>query len=104
MDAHKTILLDFDCVLHKYSRGYDDGTIYDEPVEGAIRAVKKLQDAGFEVKCCTSRDNTLPLVQKWLDDHNINITASNVKVPCIAIVDDRAIRFTNWEDILRYFT
>lgn len=104
VNAGKTILVDFDCVLHKYSKGYADGSIYDGPVEGAIAAIKKLQDAGYHVRCCTSRNDTLPAVQEWLDKHGINIEASNKKVPCIAFIDDRGIRFTNWPDVLRYFT
>ena len=40
----KSISIDFDRVIHKYSEGWKDGTIYDEPVDGAIEAIKRLQD------------------------------------------------------------
>ena len=36
------IAIDFDGVIHKNSKGYYDGTIYDEPVEGSLEAIKKL--------------------------------------------------------------
>ena len=34
------IAIDFDGVIHKNSKGYYDGTIYDEPVEGSLEAIK----------------------------------------------------------------
>ena len=36
------ISVDFDGVIHKCSKGYHDGTIYDDPVEGVKEALKKL--------------------------------------------------------------
>ena len=35
----KTIAVDFDGFIHKYSKGWHDGSIYDEPVEGAAEAL-----------------------------------------------------------------
>ena len=31
----RTVAVDFDGVIHKYSKGWHDGTCYDEPMEGA---------------------------------------------------------------------
>ena len=36
------IAIDFDGVIHKNTKGFYDGTVYDEPVEGAIEAIKSL--------------------------------------------------------------
>ena len=36
------IAIDFDGVIHKNTKGFHDGTVYDEPVEGAIEAIKSL--------------------------------------------------------------
>ena len=33
-DENTQIGIDFDGVIHKNSKGFHDGTIYDEPIEG----------------------------------------------------------------------
>lgn len=40
----KQLAIDFDGVIHKNSKGFYDGTIYDEPIEGSIQAVKELAE------------------------------------------------------------
>ena len=50
----KTLAVDFDGVIHKYSDGYRDGTIYDKPKENAIKALKKLCEQ-YNVVIMTSR-------------------------------------------------
>ena len=39
-----TIAIDFDGVIHKNSKGYHDGSIYDEPLEGTKEALKYLSE------------------------------------------------------------
>ena len=41
-DEQINVGIDFDKVIHKCSKGYYDGTIYDEPVEGAYEALERL--------------------------------------------------------------
>ena len=44
-DTEKSQLgLDFDGVIHKNSKGFHDGTVYDEPIKGAIEGVKYLNE------------------------------------------------------------
>ena len=38
----KTIAIDFDGVIHKYSKGWHDGTIYDKANEGAFEFIREL--------------------------------------------------------------
>lgn len=98
----KTILVDFDGVIHSYDEGWKNGEIYGELMPRAKESILRLQKMGYEVKVFTSRDN-LDEVKKWLEDRGLNLEVTKVKGPCIAIIDDRAIRFTNWKDILNYF-
>lgn len=36
------IAIDFDGVIHKYSKGWQDGSIYDEPFSGVFEAIEEL--------------------------------------------------------------
>jgi hypothetical protein len=98
----KTILVDFDNVIHNSPDGWQGGKIYGQMMPGAKESIEKLVKFGFEVVVCTARDN-LDLVRVWLAEHGLALEVTNQKQPSIAIIDDRAIRFTNWPDILRYF-
>jgi hypothetical protein len=106
----KRILIDFDRVIHKYSKGWVDGHPYDEPVEGALDAVKKLKEAGFDIMIFTAYNPQVgrkrnQWIKKWLKEKGFpNLKVTNTKYSSIAIIDDRAIRFRgNWQDILNYF-
>ena len=94
------ILVDFDRVIHKYSEGWKDGTIYDEPVEGAIEALKMLREH-FEVVIFTvlsdrGVERNLD-IEEWLGKHGIyGIEVTNTKRNAIAYIDDKGIRFTDW--------
>ena len=58
-----TIAVDFDGVIHGYSKGWHDGTIYDPPVPGAIDALCELM-LDYAVFVHTSRD--VGQVAGWL--------------------------------------
>lgn len=62
-----TIAIDFDGVIHKYSKGWQDGSIYDEPMEGAFEAIDKLMNDGYTVFILSTRSPWQ--IQKWLDKH-----------------------------------
>ncbi|MGP4092983.1 hypothetical protein [Nonomuraea sp. KM90] len=42
--ADKTIAVDFDGVIHRYSQGWHDGTIYDAPIAGALDGLRALME------------------------------------------------------------
>jgi phosphoglycolate phosphatase-like HAD superfamily hydrolase len=93
-DKKITLEVDFDDVIRNSQTG--------EPVEGVQRALRWLKQKGRIVIISTARDD-LGEVQKWLDKHNIKFPLTNRKIKATAIIDDRAIRFTNWNDITHYF-
>ncbi len=111
----KTVAVDFDGVVHRYSRGWADGTIYDPPVEGAFEALRQLlrhhavfvfttRDAGqvgawlrerggFEVAT-----DPASVVTFW-DTPNV-LLVTDRKLAAVAYIDDRAIRFEDWDQAL----
>lgn len=116
--ARKTIAIDFDGVVHKYSKGWLDGKPYDVPIEGSFEAIKKLQARGYSVYIHTTRypEDVIP----WFKEHGFEdevvaipieeiywdsrvLGVGQRKLPAIAYIDDRGVRFTNWFDMLNYF-
>lgn len=120
----KTIAVDFDGVIHRYSAGWYDGSCYDIQVEGALNGLQKLMKS-HAVFVFSTRDSFQ--IQEWFTKHATNIPTqviadhekfwnggmmgnlpvlgiTNRKLAAIAYIDDRAIRFTNWADMLAYFT
>jgi hypothetical protein len=65
-----TIAIDFDGVIHKYSKGWQDGTIYDGVVPGAIGAINALLKAGYSVFIFSTRGPKQ--IKKWLREHHSN--------------------------------
>lgn len=106
------IAVDFDGVVHAYSRGWYDGTAYDEPMPGAIEGLRALMEK-HAVFVHTSRN--VHQVAEWLTRHGFETTTftppkfwnergrllvTNWKVPATAYLDDRAVRFTSWASAL----
>jgi hypothetical protein len=133
---------DFDGVIHSYEKGWHDGTIYGEPIDGIFGLMKYVQTQHavfiYSVRdsvqiadwicrkwtdiACVTEDlqygqttqwkldvdrcalvNKTPTVlgyiqperkiKSWNDHERIFVT--NRKLPAVAYVDDRAVRFMN---------
>jgi len=101
VESRKTVCVDFDGVLNDY-RGYKEGYVYPFREDG-IEFLKTLKKIGFRVVILTSirlADVERLLHDSGLDDLVDQIT--NVKVPAIAYIDDRAITFRgNYDETLR---
>jgi hypothetical protein len=104
----QTIAIDFDGVIHKYSKGWNGGVIYDDPVEGAVEAYYELIK-NYNVVIFTAREDT-DAVKKWMEKHfdfekNLGHfyepIVTNIKPPAIAYIDDRGITFTDWVSTLK---
>lgn len=104
----KAVAIDFDGVLHGYSKGWQGGEIYDPPVLGAAAAMQHLLDEGYEVVIFTTRafdrvvngveqKNQIAEVEAYLKQHGIAYTRIHTepnKPLCRLFVDDNAYRFT----------
>lgn len=68
----KIICIDFDGVIHGYSRGWQKGRIYDEPVPGSMEfLLSMISDNRFKVAIYSSRSKTPDLLKDmrdWLFD------------------------------------
>jgi hypothetical protein len=105
----KTIAIDFDGVIHAYSKGWHDGTIYDEPMQGSLDAVKTLAVNNKIVIFSTRAkgDGNLAEMNHWLDKHGFLPYVSDVshEKPIASIyIDDRGLRFTDWSNTLDTLT
>ena len=110
----KNICIDFDGVIHKNSKGFHDGTIYDEPVYGTRKSLeflsRKYNLIIFTCKANPERPlvngKTGPeLIQEWLKKHNIDkyINEITYKKPrALLYIDDKGIRFDDWESTLDF--
>ena len=113
-----TIAVDFDGVVHGYSRGWQDGTIYDEPLPDAILALELLmkRDAVFihttrnakqvarwiertswhHIDCTTHLPRTWYGRRKPFWDTRGLLLVTDRKLPATVYIDDRAHRFETW--------
>lgn len=98
----KTLAIDFDGVIHAYSRGWQDGSVYDEPMPGAREALETLAGR-YRLEIFTARDELNPVLA-WLGKHGLagfisNVT--NVKPKAALYLDDRAMHFQEWPEAVR---
>jgi len=107
--------LDFDGVIHKNSKGFHNGTIYDEPLDGALSSIKILNETfGYDLVIYTCKANPerplvngktgIELVWDWLDKYGVKDNIKDVtyiKPNAVAYVDDKGITFKNWNDCIR---
>ena len=104
-----TIAIDFDGVIHKYSKGFQGlHNAYDEPMPGVEQALNKFKSQGYRLIIVSSRP--VPTIKEWLLKYNMSHyfdDVSNTKHPAKYYIDDHAIRFdkTNpsaWTDTLNF--
>jgi len=106
------LAIDFDGVLHDDFKGYFDGTCYGEPIAGSLNALallsKKFKIIIFTAKAKPSRPKVdgktgEQLVWEWLQKHGFENYVSQVtseKPRAYAYIDDKAIRFSTWSQLL----
>jgi hypothetical protein len=96
------LAVDFDGVVHAYSRGWCGGEIYDDPSPGTKDALIQLSKR-YELVIFTARHD-LVAVQRWLVEHRLDhffADVTNRKPAAVHYIDDRGVRFTDWASALK---
>ena len=102
---HNTVCLDFDGVI-----GVFPHTEPESPVEGAIEGIQRLLDAGWYIEIYSGGskhpkryDEMRRLLNFWgngiVDDNPIQISFPKGKPTAKIYVDDRGMKFENWETL-----
>lgn len=114
LDQGNNIGIDFDGVIHNDDKGFFDGTIYGDPIEGSLESIKELSKK-FNIIVFTAKAKSdrplingksgIELVRDWLKKNGIEqyvkeITAE--KPRAIVYIDDKGYRFNNWKDTLAF--
>lgn len=115
IENSKNIAIDFDGVLHKCSKGYHDGTVYDEPILGSTKSLSDIKKMGFNIviySCKTRSDRPqvngisgTQMIWDWLKKHGMSEFVSEVvteKPRAFVYIDDKGYRFKNWDQTLDF--
>ena len=99
----KEIAVDFDGVIHQYSKGWHDGSIYDAPMAGVKEALIEL---GKKYKIVVFSRRAVhqgrKVIKDWLDINQIPYDRiTKIKPKARWYIDDRAVHFTTWPETLK---
>lgn len=95
----KTLLIDLDGVLNKYTGNYQENYI-PVPKKGSLKFLKEMSKK-YTIKIFTSRN--IKLAEDWVKNHRFEKYISgitNIKEPCFLYIDDRCINFQGSYELL----
>lgn len=107
----KSICIDFDGVIHDYSRGWQGIDVFDKVLPGASEATHRLHNAGYMIIIHTTRNDS-PALREFLNKNDISfeyinynpyqpIGSEHGKIKADIYLDDRGVCFTgNWDDAI----
>lgn len=101
----KTVVFDFDGVIHSYKSGWcGSSVIPDPPVDGIKKAIDDIRAKGYKCVVVSTRcaePQGLQAILSWLNDNDIEVDDVRAeKPPAIVYIDDRAICFDGKSDEL----
>ena len=110
-------MIDLDRTIHKYSKSWQDGSVYDDPIPGAKQVINWLKSKGYEIVIFTTRasaenakehgqdvNEQIQGMENWLNNNDIpydRVTAE--KLNADFYIDDKAIHIKdgNWLEVLK---
>jgi 5'(3')-deoxyribonucleotidase len=93
----KTLAIDFDNVIAEYNHGWLDTGRMGVPKIGAEDTIRKLKKK-YTVVIYSCRKSEL--IREWLKENDFPyMKVYRSKPRAIAYIDDKAVRFYNWEKI-----
>lgn len=101
----KTVVFDFDGVIHSYTSGWKGDTVIpDPPVPGIKEAIADIMEDYIVVvvstRCAT--EDGKAAIEAWLHKYGIEVDeVTKEKPPAICYIDDRAICFDGIADLLK---
>ena len=111
LEKGKAIAFDFDGVIHKYSQGWKDGSIYDEYNPEVMDLILVLTKIDIPVFICSARSPKQ--IKKWWDKQGFTLKSeiikskynfwnkvgvigiTNIILPAQVYVDDRTYQYEN---------
>ena len=112
-DEETNVGIDFDGVIHNHNKGFHDGTIYGNPIEGVHQAMKLLSKK-YNIVIYTAKakpdrplvngETGTELVWRWLKEQKLDQYVKEVtseKPRAVFYIDDLTIKFDSWEDALK---
>lgn len=103
--SKKTVVFDFDGVIHSYSSGWQGETVIpDPPVSGIKEAISDIMEdyrvVVVSTRCATEEGKAA--IEAWLSKYGIEVDEVTKEKPsAICYIDDRAICFDGRPELLR---